>query len=361
MLRLSDLRARVAARHRITKQERILFFNRLSVYLRSGVPLVIALSLVENSASRGARVLLAHAGNEVAKGTRLSEALTLPGSSFTSFEMHLVRMGEESGSLPESLAQAGALLSRRVTLLRKVRGMLIYPIFILIGAVGIVAFLLLYIFPKIVPLFEGLGASLPLSTRALMAISGFLGSYGLVLASGTLFIGLLVRQALRAPRLRRAWERILLGTPGIGPLLQSYEVSLLCNSLRAMLQSGISLVSALSLAESGTSREVYREALALIRLEIIEGERLSSGLARFPDLFPRPAIELISTGESIGTLPSLLDMAANLYEEEFEGKSRLLTSFLEPALMVFIGLVVGSIALAVISPIYKITDSFAGV
>jgi len=335
-------------------KERILLYERLSLYLRSGVPLSRALASVLDGAPAPSRAALAPAFASVLGGIPLSASLS---GTFPPFETQVVRIGEESGRLPESLAYLAALLRRRHVLKSKVRSALLYPAFVAAGSVLLTGFLLLYVFPKIVPLFRGLRTPLPLSTKLLIGVSDLVERHWLLLLLGGASVFLLICFALRRKSVRRRLEVSALRTLGIGPFVRAYQLALLSRVLSSLLASGIALLPALGLARGALKHGGYRSALASIAERINAGSRLSESLDGQRLLFPASFTSLVATGESTGSLAETLALSAELYEAELDERTRTLTTLIEPALMVSMGLVVGFIAIAIISPIYGITQS----
>lgn len=343
---------------RMPLSERILLYSRLSLYLRSGIPIRDALGFIRSSAKRDASLRIL---NEVEKailhGTSLTRAFGAFPEAFPSFETHLVGIGERSGSLPENLAYLASLLGRRRALSRKIRGALVYPGVIVFGTVAVTGFLLLYTFPKIVPIFRGLNTPLPFTTRALIGVSDLVTEHGFLLPVVPCLAATLFAWCLRRPQARRRVERASLRSPVVGRLIRAYNLALISRTLSTLLSSGIPLIPALELVGNGIRHEEYREAVRRVGDRVNEGQRLSGELSGSPRLFPSTLIELVSAGESTGSLGQSLATCAELYEEELDEGTRTLATLIEPALMIAMGLLVGFIAMAIITPIYGITQN----
>lgn len=329
---------------------RIHFYNRLSLYLRSGIPIREALHLIRGSARKEDARYLLDVEEAVLSGRPLSEAL----NRFPAFETHLVAVGEQSGSLPQNLAYLASLLVRRRVLRRKLLSALIYPCIIVLGSIGVTAFLFLYTFPKILPIFEGLHTSLPFSTRVLIGMSHLVSEHGFVLLLTILVCTSGFLWLTRLPRCRQWLETFIVRVPILRSFVCNYSLSLISRTLSTMLTSGMSFVSALHTI--GSHSRLYQNALREVGVHIHEGERLSVAMSRYPHLFPHTFIELIVAGESTGSLSTSLQTCAEICEEELDEHTRTLTTLIEPVLMITMGLLVGFIAMAIITPIYSMTE-----
>lgn len=356
---ISSVRARVfECEPRIPLSDRISFYSRLSLYLRSGIPIRIALGTMRDSAKRkGLRQVITSADAAVLDGMSLARALGMFPRSFPLFETHLIGLGERSGSLSENLAYVASLLTQRRILSRKIRSALLYPCIIVLGTVSVTGFLLFYTFPKIVPIFHGLNVPLPFTTRLLIGTSDLISHHGiLICAFFVLVIGLTI-WSFRYPTFRRKAEQSLFVTPILGNLIRTYNLALVSRTLTILLSSGISLVPALELVGNGTSHSDYRQALKKVGDRVAHGTTFSSGLAAHARFFPHTLVDLVAAGEATGSLSRCLGTAAELYEDELAERTRTLMTLIEPVLMITMGMLVGFVSLAIITPVYGITQN----
>ncbi|HEY4489168.1 MAG TPA: type II secretion system F family protein [Candidatus Paceibacterota bacterium] len=343
---------------RMRLTDRIHLYSRLSLYLRSGIPIRETLGLIYGSARKKGDIhILRQVEKAVLHGTSLEHALGSFPNAFPAFETHLIGIGEHSGSLPQNLAYLASLLVRRRTLVRKLRGALLYPCVIVLGTISVTSFLLLYTFPKIVPIFEGLNTPLPLSTRSLILISTLVTEHGLIVFLSFCTLSASIFWLTRLPQVPRYFERMTLRTPLLKELVRGYNLALISRTLSTLLASGITLVAALEHVGSGIRNKEYREALKDVGNRINEGRRLSVAFGVYTMLFPHTFVELIAAGESTGMLSSSLRTSAEAYEEELDESTRILATLIEPGLMIAMGLLVGFIAMAIITPIYSITQN----
>jgi type II secretory pathway component PulF len=344
----------------IRLKERSLLYDRLALYLRSGVPISSAVSLVHDSADRDqTRLAYAEVVRLVSEGKPLSRAFSAFPESFSSFETSVLRVGEESGRLPESLTYLSSLLRRRGELTSRVRSALLYPFLVTLLTLGLTVFLVCYTFPKIIPLFRGLSTPLPLSTRVLIGITDLLSRQWLpLLAIGTV-IAIGFTLISRLPWVLARYEKHMLSVPLMGPLVRTYHLAVLFRILSSLLQSGIPLHASLPLAHAGVPHNEFRAAIRSVEKGIYQGARVSDLLRERATLFPPSLIGLIAAGESTGSLAASFTSAAELCETELDERTRTLTTFIEPALMILTGLLVGCVAFAIVSPIYGITQNLS--
>ena len=234
---------------------------------------------------------------------------------------------------------------------------MVYPIFITIATLIVTTVLTVYIFPKIMPIFESLHVPLPWSTLALIAVSDYLRHWGLWTLLGLILLGI-VYIVLRVYRtdFRYRTDQLLFKLPFAGPIAKSYNLANFCRTMGLMLRSGLQIAVAMEITAETTTNLVYERSFTRIAECIRRGEPMSKQLAREPKLFPPIMTHMIAVGEKTGTLSTTLTYLAEMYEAEVDDQTKNLSSSIEPALMIVMGLLVGLIAVSVITPIYGITQ-----
>lgn len=340
--------------------EVILFVRRLSLFLRAGIPIISALELIQQGASRPAYVRVIKAiSEEVLRGKRLSDALARFPRIFDPLHVSLVQVGETSGSLSNHLEQIALLCTRNRDDKRRMMSAALYPLIIVCATVALTAFLTLYAFPKILPLFKGFHQTLPLPTRILIGLTEFTSNYGwLVLVLIVLSSGAFV-YALRFSRFRQLRDRILLSIPVFGSMILYYHAASIARTLSTLLESGVGILTALDMLAKSIQHSQYEEALTHLYTRISEGRPVAEGFSERVTLFPSVAVQLITAGELTGTLPESLRNVAQIYEQYLEERSRTLQALIEPVLMLIMGCIVGFVALAIITPIYGLTQGIS--
>lgn len=343
---------------RFSTKEQTLFAKRMSFLVKAGVPLVECLSLIRAQTKSKAKGLVYDAViSDVSSGQYLSSSLGKFKRLFGEFAVNLIRVGENSGILSQNLAYLADELQKKSELQRKVLGTLIYPVFITIATFGVTGILTVYIFPKLMPIFTSLHVQLPLTTRIMISVSAYLRDWGVWTLLGIIVL-ILVFLVVRSKYANvRMWgDRVLLYIPLVGSITRSYNLTNFCRTTGLLLRSGISLTDALHITSETTKNRVYQLACAQLAVSVIRGEPLSRGLSARSDIYPDILAHMVSIGEKTGNLASTLTYLSELHEAEVEELTKTLSSSIEPVLMIVMGLLVGLIAVSVITPIYSITQ-----
>jgi type II secretory pathway component PulF len=315
--------------------------------------------LKDEARSRSGTHIFGHLADTVEQGQPLSFGLRRFEREFGSFGINIIRVGEASGTLHENLEYLADELKRKQALRRKVLGALIYPALITVATIGIVVMLTVFIFPKILPIFAGVNATLPLSTRILIAISSFLSVWGWWLLGGLAVLFVAYLFALRLKPFHLLMDRILLRIPLFGKLSRDYNLTNLARTLSLLLKSGAPIVPAMELVADSTKNLAYRESLMEAREQILHGQQIAQQFRGNDRLYPPILVQMVSVGETTGSLTTTLDFLSDMYEEEIDEFTKNLTTLIEPVLMIVMGVIVGFIAISIITPIYSITQSLS--
>lgn len=343
---------------RIAAAELALLTRQWSTLLAAGLTAEQALSaLAEQAEAEGVRLTLAGVRSELVAGYSLRAALDRHAASFPPIYRASIAAGEKSGQLARVMLQLADYLERRDALRRKTVQALVYPVLLAAVALLVIVALMVYVVPQVVAVFQQGKQALPWLTRALVAVSGLLHDWGWLLLLLAAALGLAGHLALREEAVRRRWQERLLGLPLIGRQLRAVEATRFASTLAILVGSGVPLLPAL---EAGKKvlvllplQSAVDEAIARVR----EGVALSRALAasrRFPPLL----IHLVASGEATGRLESMLERAAQLQQSELENRTALLTSLLEPLLLLVMGGFVLLIVLAVMQPVIEINHLF---
>lgn len=338
-------------------REQTLFAKRLSFLVQAGVPVLESMHIIRDQmGTRGTRYVFDRIILDVSGGKYLSSGLERFRRLFGDFTINLIRVGESSGVLAQNLSYLAEELRKKEMLRRKVLGALVYPIFIVIATLGITALLTAYIFPKVLPIFSSLNVTLPITTRILIVVSGFLQSYGLIIVGALIaaLIGITILHR-RVPAARFFTDRVLLRLPIAGRISKSYNMANFCRTFGILLKSGMAVTDSLIVVGDTTRNMFYSRQCVAISKRVRGGEQISKYLSEHPKIYPPIMTHMIAVGERTGKLSDTLLYLSDLYESEVEDQTKNLSSVIEPALMVIMGLVVGFVAVSVITPIYEIT------
>ena len=306
--------------------------------------------------SISASYIFKHIIEGVCRGQALSTALAPFASIFGVFAIHMIRVGEASGTLHHNLSYLAEELKKKDALRKKVLGALVYPAVIVCATIGISTSLTVFIFPKIIPIFQSFKHQLPITTRMLIALSSFLIKDGVWLFLFLIVASIGLYLLLQKPPIKRVAHRLILHLPLFGILSRYYNLATIARTMSLLLKGDVPIVQALSVVRDSTHHTIYRECLRDIATAVVRGKRLSSEMGAYPTLFPSLATQMIAVGEDTGDLAGALMYISDMYEEEINDLTRNLTTLLEPVLMIVMGLIVGFIAISIITPIYGITQ-----
>ncbi|HEX8846373.1 MAG TPA: type II secretion system F family protein [Pyrinomonadaceae bacterium] len=330
----------------------LLFNQQLAALLRAGIPILQGISMLRKRAqSAGLSAVLGDVEEKIRGGLALSAAFAAQGSIFPRIYTASILAGERSGALDEVLDRYVSYMRRSVNLRRKIRGALAYPIMLLLASFGMVAFLTVYVVPRMSSLFEGFGRNkLPTLTLIVTGISSWLTA-NLWWLAPLLVIGIVALVFwLRTPTGRLTLDRTLLRLPLVGKLLQQVAVAQATRSLATLLAGGITLVESWEIAaESITNLELRRRSSAILPM-VREGRSFTESLES-AGWFPELALDMIGVGERSGSLREMLDEVAAFYDSEAEVRLEQLTTTIEPAILIVMGGVVVTILLSIYLPI----------
>lgn len=338
-------------------QEKINFARHLSVTIKSGLPLLDALQLIgAQTESKRFKGVINRIIEDINNGQFLAQALQRFDYIFEDFFVNLVKVGETSGNLSETLIHLATELKKAREVKRRVRSALIYPLVILVVTVGVTLFLTLFIFPKILPIFVSLGVQLPFTTRFVIAALSFLGHYGLWVIAGIIIFLIIFWLLLNIPKVHLVFDRFLLFIPLVSKVIVSLTMTNFTRSLGVLLKSGMTIIDALEVARGTFHNRFYKLEINQVISSVKKGESIGRYLSEKPKLFPPMLAGMIQVGESTGNLEQNLLYLSEYYESEVDEFVKNLTTILEPLLLLFMGLLVGFVALSIITPIYNITQ-----
>jgi len=338
----------------VKKRELMHLCRQLAVFIRSGVSVVEALIVLsEESSDKLLGNALAGMRLSLESGHRFSEAAAEHPELFPNYSVEVLRSAELTGNLDEVLDQLGDYLDREIDTEHKVKSALAYPLIVLVMAVMVSVVLVVYVLPKFRSFFASLNATLPLPTRMLLAIAKWIGAWGLI-AGIVIIVGVVVLAILsRTVKGKEFKDKVVLKIPIIGDLIHTAIIERFCRLLASMTIAGVSLPEALAVTTAATNNVVYRQKLTEARGAMLRGEGLAGPLAA-TGIFPGAAKQMFAVGESTGNLDEQLKAAANYLDRELDYKIKRFTTYIEPAVIIFVGVIVGFVAIALVSAMYGI-------
>jgi len=349
-----DLGALIPTLFGVKTQDVIDFSHQLATLIESGVTILTALQLLEGQSPKASfRKVIAGLVDGLQGGSPLSQALRKYPQVFSDTYCRVIKASELTGNLEAGLRQIAGYIEKQAATTKRITGALIYPAIVLLMAIGVFVLLITVALPPLVGLFTSLGAELPWTTSAVVAIAGFFISYKLHILVGILALIILIAGYVRLPAVKLTVDRLLLKTPVIGPISIQRNMGNFCRTTSMLLQAGLQLPRTMDIATQTVNNRTVRQALRDVREKLLQGQGLSQPLAA-TDLFPRLLVGMVVVGEQTGNLDSTLATLADFYEESVNQRVDALTSMIEPVLTIAIGLVVLFIALSMITPLYSI-------
>jgi type IV pilus assembly protein PilC len=339
------------------RRDVIVFSQQMATLVDSGIAIVPALQLlVEESTHRALRQTLRRVLEQVRTGAPFSAALAEHPLVFPDLYTRMVQVGEQTGNIGLILRRLATYFEKEMGVSRRVRDAMAYPAFLLVIAFGVVLLLLNFTLPPLLRLYDEFEATLPWPTRFLMSLTDFVTAYRLPMALGAAVVAVALFVFLRTPVGRRTRDTVLLGLPLMGPVNVQGSVARLSRTLATLLQAGLALPESLELTGRTISNVVLRQSVDDLRREALQGRGLSEPLGRLR-WFPRLLAQMVRVGEETGTLDQHLTTLADFYEEEVDRSMKGMTSLLEPAMILFVGGIVGFVAISVVLPMYTLLGS----
>jgi len=341
----------------VNAEQKAILARHLSVMLKSGLTIVEAIEITSEQISGKLKRVLRGLLKALQSGQSLADAMARYPKTFSEMFINIVKAGEKSGTLEENLTNLAEQLEKDRELRAKIKGAMLYPTVVLIAAFGLGLAMAFFVLPKITPLFEGLKMDLPFTTRWLISFSHIIRENTLALFGGIIgvigFLLWLIKRKFSQP----ATHWLLLKLPLIGKIVYQTNLARFCRSLGTLLKSGLNIDEAIEITSKTVTNYYYKKALTQVSCTVKKGTKLSEQLEQYPKLFPKLTTRMISVGEKSGKLEESLLFLAHFYEVEVDNTTKSLSTAIEPALLIFIGLVVAFLALSIITPIYKITGN----
>jgi type IV pilus assembly protein PilC len=341
----------------VSLEQKMLFIKHLSLMIKSGMPINEAITILVSEHKGLFKRILQHILASIEGGNNLTDSLAKYPRIFDKFFISMVQIGEESGSLEQSLVNLALHLRKTHELRSKIQSALLYPTIVVSAMFGLGITLAIFVLPKLTTLFASLGSDLPLTTKMLLATSNFLTHYWYVsMLSAIIFVVvILITRQVMPTKLFFHWAALHV------PLIHRFglvlNLSSMCRAMSLLLQSGVTVDKALEIVQGNLSNIFYRRDVSYFLQQIKKGESLGESMKHSPKRFPGLVSKMIKVGEQSGNLAETFAYLADYYEEDLDSLSRNLSSILEPVLLVFIGIIVAFVAMAVISPIYNFTSN----
>ena len=342
---------------KINARDITLFSRQLATMIKAGVPVVQAFSItIEGQTKASMRNLLIDLRDQISAGTPVAQALRRHPKVFDELFCSLVEAGENSGTLETMLERVAIYKERMETLKNKIKKALYYPVFVLLIGMGVSALLLIKVVPEFEKMFAGFGAELPAFTQLVVNMSRFMQEWWyLVLGAMVAAVYVILIMKKRSPSFELRLSHLGLRLPVIGQLLHKSAVARFARTLSTSFAAGVTLVDSLESAGKASGSLVYNRHVQQVREDVSTGQQLNFAM-RNGRLFPTMVNQMVAIGEESGALDTMLAKVADFYEEEVEAMVDNMTSLLEPMVIVVLGVIVGSLVIAMYLPIFQMGD-----
>ena len=343
----------------VKETDLVLFTRQLSTMIEAGISLVQAMTALYDQCDpkrqRNLRHIISDVTTRVQGGETFNESIAKHPRVFDRLFVSMVKAGEHGGLLAEILDRLAGFLEASARLRKKVKSAMTYPVIVICIAFAITTFLIVKVVPIFGEIFKDFGSKLPAPTQFLIDVSDFMRGewYFLILGAGGLFFGL--RFFLRSPRGKRFADRWTLKLPIFGPLIHKICMSRFSRTFAQLIRSGVPILEVLDIVGGASGNHVVETSIKGVSEDVEKGDNLSVALSKKP-ICPPMMLRMVAAGEATGKIDTMLEKMADFWDEEIEAMLDALTSLIEPLLIVFLGVIVGGIVIAMFLPIFKLNE-----
>lgn len=347
-------------RQKVKKKDVAVFTRQLATMIDAGLPLVQSLDILSmQQESKAFKEVIKNIKEDVEGGSTFAGALRKHPKVFDELYTNLVVAGEEGGILDNVLNRLAIYIEKAESLKKKIKSAMVYPSTIVGVAVIVVAVLMIFVIPVFAKIFSSMGHTLPLPTLIVIGMSNIMKKYFLLLIVALVILVFMLRRYYATEKGKLTIDSLILKLPVFGTLFRKVAVARFSRTLATLITSGVPILDGLTITSKTAGNKLIEYAIMKARTSISEGETIAEPLAR-SEVFPPMVTQMIAVGESTGSLDSMLSKIADFYEEEVDVAVATLTSLLEPLLMVFLGVTVGGVVIAMYLPIFKIATVGVG-
>lgn len=342
---------------KVTDKDLVVFTRQFATMFNAGIPIVQGLDILsKQSENKSLGEITGQIKNDVETGSNLADALKKHKNIFDDLYVNLVAAGEAGGVLDDVLMRLAGYIEKSMKLKKKVKGAMIYPLIVISVAVLVLAIIMIFVIPVFAKVFGDMGAKLPGPTRSVIWISNFLsGIGGVVIFAGSMSLAFGVKRFRKTENGRMKTDQFLLKLPVIGNLIKKVSVARFTRTLGTLMNSGVPILEGLEICAKSSGNKVVEQIVMGVKTEVASGKTVAEPLSKSP-VFPSMVCQMISVGESTGALDQMLIKIADFYDDEVDSAVANLTTLLEPMLMVFLGITIGYIVIALYLPIFHLGD-----
>ncbi|HEZ7022052.1 TPA: type 4 pilus assembly protein PilG [Neisseria meningitidis] len=357
---LQITRVKTSSKRKITQEDITVFTRQLSTMIKAGLPLMQAFEIVARGHGNPSMTeMLMEIRSNVEQGSTLSRAFSNHPKYFDRFYCNLVAAGETGGVLESLLDKLAVYKEKTQAIRKKVKTALTYPVSVIAVAIGLVFVMMIFVLPAFKEVYANMGAELPALTQTVMDMSDFFVSYGwmVLIALGFAIYGFLKLKA-RSIKIQRRMDALLLRMPIFGDIVRKGTIARWGRTTATLIAAGVPLVDVLDSTAGAAGNLIYEEATREIRTRVIQGLSMTSGM-RATELFPNMMVQMSSIGEESGSLDDMLNKAAEFYEDEVDNAVGRLSAMMEPIIIVILGLVIGTLLVAMYLPLFNLGNVVA--
>jgi type IV pilus assembly protein PilC len=338
-------------------EDLVLVSRQLATMIRAGLPLIEVLNIMGEQVDKLAlRNCITQVERDVKNGSSLYEAMAKHPRVFNQFFLSMIKAGEASGMLDTILDQVATYMEKTASILRKVKSAIMYPTIVTIFAMLIMVLIMWKVVPVFEEIFDGLGTTLPVPTQIVIGISRFFRNQWYIILGTAISLGIIFRQWTATKTGRRTWDAIKLHIPIFGELFLKLSVSRFTRTLGTLMRAGVNILGALDIVAKTAGNSVIEEVVVKTKHSIQAGETLTKPLAE-SEIFPPMVTRMIEVGERTGALENMLGKVAEYYEDQVDTMVAGLTSLIEPLLIMFLGIVVGTVVISMFMPLVKMLET----
>ncbi|MFH1780687.1 MAG: type II secretion system F family protein [Candidatus Nealsonbacteria bacterium] len=341
----------------VSQRDIVNFSRQLSLMFKSKIPLVQALrSISEQTKKADFREKILVISQEVEGGTRFSQALSIYPKLFSSFYISMVKAGETSGTLSESLTYLADHLEREYYLNSKIQGAMIYPALILVVVIGVLVMMMYFVIPNMTKVLTETGQELPLLTKIVIGLSNFTKTWGWLVFLLSIGAGVAFVRYSKTVKGKKIKDMVYLRIPLVGSFLKMIYLTRFAENLSTLIAGGIPITQSLEITAEIVGNDVYQQIIFEIKEAVTRGENMSNVLARHSDAFSPILTQMVAVGEKTGTLDQSLMNVVDFYRKEVERSIDNLLSVLEPVMVIFLGGIVAGLMGSILLPLYKMSS-----
>jgi len=342
---------------KVTQKDIIVFSKQFSTMIDAGLPIVQCLDILHSQQENVTfKKMLKEIKDSVESGATFAETLKKYPKEFDDLFVNMIAAGEAGGILDTILRRLSAYMEKAAKLKAQVKGAMTYPLITIAIAIIVVAVIMVFVIPVFQEMFSGMGSALPMPTQIVVNMSNFVRSNILYMIIGAGLAGFAFKKFYATEKGRKIMDRIVLKLPIFGPLIRKVAVAKFTRTMGTMLASGVAILDALDIVAKTAGNKVIEKAIYDVRYGIAEGRTMADPLLE-TGVFPAMVCQMISVGESTGAIDAMLGKIADFYDDEVDQAVENLTAAIEPMMMVFLGVVIGGLVVAMYLPIFKMASA----